>query len=204
MASAAPSARDRFAASLHPEQRMLLDLLDPAAFEVFQVLDAAADRLDRDRVGYWPGWPIKFAETRFAEVAVGFGDAELRAMGLWAQLRRFYAPNRPSWLWGVMDATIAAVARRKLAWQPAEVEVLWQAALTRRNTDTLYRDELRLPLAATERLDPGDRRRFAGCLQQAGPLIENLYIRRAAERVRLNYRIEELLASIGERTPLGI
>lgn len=200
--ASATSARDRFAATLYPEQHPLLDLLDPAAFEVFQVMDAAADGLDRDRVGYLSGsgWPLKFSDTSFARVAAGFGDAELRAMGLWAQLRRFYAPNRPSWLWEIVDATIAMVARRKLAWPPDEVEVLWQTALTSRNRDTVYRDELRLPLAATERLDPGDRRRFAGCLHQAMPLLENLYIQSSAERHRLKNKVDRLLASIEDRT----
>jgi hypothetical protein len=92
------------------------------------------------------------------------------------------------------------VARRKLAWPPDEVELLWQTALTARNRDTVYRDELRLPLAATERLDPRDRRRFAGCLHQAMPLLENLYIQSSAERHRLKNKVERLLASIEDRT----
>ena len=195
LSSTVEAARDRLAALLPAEQRPLLDLLDPAAFQVFQILDAVVDRTDRD---VDLGWPAKFSKTPFAEVAAGFGDAELRAMGLWAQIRRFHGLNRPSKLWAALDATITKVARRKLAWQPDEVEVLWQAGLTGRK-DTVYWYQLRLPLAATEQLDPADRRRFAGCLRRAMPLLDNLYVL-PAERLRLRNKVEELLTSIGERT----
>lgn len=195
-ASTAPGTATPLADRLPAEQRPLLDLLDPRAFEVFRLLD------DRTGGTHEPGghhWPLKFSETPFAEVAATFGDVELRAMGLWAQVRRFHDRNRPSWLWAALDATIATVARRKLAWQAHEVELLWQAALTARYQDTVYRDELRLPLVATARLDVADRRRFAGCLREATPLIEHRYIWKSAERVRLRNQVAELRASIGAR-----
>jgi hypothetical protein len=183
------TARDRIAATLPPERHHLLDLLEPAAFEVFEALDRA-----------WPGrdssWPTpRFSQTPLAAVAADFGDAELRAMGLWAQLRRHGSRSR--WC-SILDATISALARRKLAWRPEEVEVLWESALTR---DTVYRDELRLPVAATGRLDLGHRRAFVGYLRQAIQTIQGLYFAGSTERVQLQHKIEELLASVEIRSP---
>lgn len=170
----------------------LLDQLDPTVFEVFETLDTAWS----DHRSCYPR--PRFTATPLARVAAGFGDAELRSLGLWAQLRR-YGGHGSSLFCEVLGATISAVARRRLAWQPDEVEVLWRLALAPH--DTVYRGEFRLPLAATEQLDPGSRRPFADCLRQAAKAADDLYIWKSAERARLKHAIEELRASWEVRTP---
>jgi hypothetical protein len=199
------TVRDRIAAGLAAGERPLLDLLHPEASEVFEALDDA-----------WPGTGLsyptpRFSGTPFAGVAAGFGDAELRAMGLWAHLRRYGTgrdPSNPS-----LAAATSMVASRKLAWRPDEVEALWQVTLAWRPAeveallqaaliprDTWYREELRLPLAATARLDPDDRKGFGEYLRQAVGMVDRLDMA-SAERARLKQRIEELLALVDQRPP---
>lgn len=130
VASARMTPRDRIGGSMPAALRPvleLLDQLDPTVFEVFETLDAAWS----EHRSCYPR--PRFAATPLAKAAAGFGDAELRSMGLWAQLRR-YGGHGSSLFCEVLGATISAVARRQLAWQPDEVEVLWRLALAPHDT----------------------------------------------------------------------
>jgi hypothetical protein len=191
------TTRERIAASLAAGKPPLLDLLHPGASEVFKALGEA-----------WPGpdhsYPaLRFSQTAFAGIAADFGDAELRAMGLWAHLWRCgVGTTHTGWAFcTTLAATISMVASRKLAWRPDEVEALWQVALRPRSgMDTVDCDELRLPLAATGHLDPDDRKGFGEYLRQAAGIVDRLYMA-SAERVRLKQRIDELLATVEPRSP---
>ncbi|MFI7448325.1 DUF4132 domain-containing protein [Nonomuraea sp. NPDC049714] len=145
---------------LPESQRGWLDFLDEAAHDVFDRLDAVFDPL-RPTV-----WQPTLAATPFGRVSRGFGEAEWRAMGLWAQLRMHLLWQSHEHAF-VLTPVPAAVARRRLRWTPEEIELLWRLTVTPPGERQRHEDFFTLPVAVAEELPIAEREPYAHWFRQA-------------------------------------
>ncbi|MEU6413796.1 DUF4132 domain-containing protein [Microbispora sp. NPDC046933] len=147
---------------LPAEHRAWLDGLDQSALDVFAQLDAVYT--------YGYAWPRPaLADTPMGKLAQEWGDAEWRAMGIWAQLRMhilWQRQNGPGYCW-ILTTVPPAVARRKLGWTPAEIDLLWRTAATPLGNGQQREELFMVPVAALKRLTAAEREPYLEHLRRA-------------------------------------
>ncbi|WP_336213739.1 DUF4132 domain-containing protein [Nonomuraea sp. LPB2021202275-12-8] len=149
----------RIADELPESQRGWLDFLDETAYAVF-------DRLDAVYVADPAVWRPKLSQTPLGPLSKSFGEAEWRAMGLWAQLR-MHLLWRSRDFSQVLTAVPAAVARRGLRWAPEEIELLWRIAVSPLSEHQQPDDLYTLPVAAVADLPIAEREPYVAYLRTA-------------------------------------
>ncbi|GAA4188065.1 hypothetical protein GCM10022252_22660 [Streptosporangium oxazolinicum] len=144
-------------------------------------------------------WPAPtFSERVFAELGPRLGDAQWRALGVWAQLRTSLhihgTHHRPD-----PALLTTRIAQRKLAWTGDEVELLWRAAIGPGLLDYRHESSTALPWAATERLSPEAQRRHLPLMRQ---IQESLAGNPWAPHSRLKRDMDIFLARHTENDPV--
>ncbi|GAA3746449.1 hypothetical protein GCM10022225_32770 [Plantactinospora mayteni] len=173
--------------------------LDPALTSTFATLDEAWG--SPSVVGRSAS--VKLAKTPLGRLIARYGDAELRAVGIWAQLRQSVQlhPQRTAAACHQLDQVIAQVSQRRLDWRAEEVAVLWQAVIAIEEQPPYRLAPLvGNALTATERLDIADRRPYEQELRWALRRLEPVNGRWGMPDPA---RAEELLLSVDARHPLA-
>ena len=86
------------------------------------------------------------------------GDAETRAMGLWAESRTHAWWMTKAGRHHGLEQLASHVARRRLAWSRAEVDLLWRTALTPLGIGHMREELLVVPFGAVKKLSHEDQR----------------------------------------------
>ncbi|GAA0391655.1 hypothetical protein Acor_18280 [Acrocarpospora corrugata] len=147
---------------LPAEHRAWLNGLDQASLDVFAQLDAVYE------YRYVSPQPT-LADTPMGKLAQDWGDAEWRAMGVWAQLRMhilWQRQNGPGYCWILMTVP-TAVARRKLGWTPAEIDLLWRTAAVPPGNAQQREELFKVPVAVLKRLSTAEREPYLEHLRRA-------------------------------------
>ncbi|WP_440081600.1 DUF4132 domain-containing protein [Streptosporangium sp. LJ11] len=145
-------------------------------------------------------WPAPtFTEKVVAELVPTFGDAQWRALGVWAQLRMNLLHTRGTDHRPDPTLLAARVAERKLAWTGDEVELLWRAAIGPSLLDYRHESSTALPWAATESLSREAQRRHLPLMRQ---IHEALTDNPWAPHSRLKRDMDILLAEHAEDDPV--
>lgn len=168
--------------------RVWLDRLDPVHLETFDALDAAW----RQPIRTYD--PPKLADTELGSLVAGFGPREMRAFTLWVQLSGFVLLTERHRNCSLIHSVSVTLARRKQVWEPAELDVLWDVAITCADTEVgfYFPELLRIPVAATERLSEPDR--YAELLRRSRVLCDGGW---QEQMLPLKNRIDTLLVQAG-------
>ncbi|AWS42771.1 DUF4132 domain-containing protein [Streptosporangium sp. 'caverna'] len=164
---------------LAPAAKTGLGLLDELSPEQ---LGRLGDEIDQTRVDvfarldelYVPErqWYVQpFAEKVISVLGPDIGDAQWRAMGVWAQLRTNLSHTREHDHLRDPVSLALCVAERKLAWTGDEIELLWQASVEPILFDRDPASPLILPLAVTRKLSHEAQRRHLPLMRQVQELL---------------------------------
>ncbi|MEU4537076.1 DUF4132 domain-containing protein [Streptosporangium sp. NPDC023825] len=183
---------------LSPEQLGRLGDLDRTRADVFARLDElyALDKLDVPE----HSWPAPMlADTVVAALGPDLGDAQWRALGVWAQLRMSVSrdhDHRP-------DPALLAlrVAEREPAWTGDEIELLWRAAAEPLRHRYSYQSSLVIPWAATQKLSPGEQRRHLPWMRRIQEIMTGA---RWHSRSSLKHDLDIFLAGHAENDPVMV
>ncbi|MFD1501555.1 DUF4132 domain-containing protein [Streptosporangium lutulentum] len=167
LAGLAPAAKSGLGLldELSPEQLgWLSDDIDQTRVDVFARLDEL----------YVPErqWHVQpFTEKVVSVLGPDIGDAQWRAMGVWAQLRTNLSHTRERDHLRDPVSLALRVAERKLAWTGDEIELLWQASVEPILFDRDPGSPLVLPLAVTRKLSHEAQRRHLPLMRQVQELL---------------------------------